>query len=51
MVMSPSTISLGAASVFDPSGSPSSAAVREDLPHIRVRICGTLKIIEVLAGG
>ena len=28
-----------------------SAAVREDLPHIRVRICGPLKIIEVLAGG
>ena len=28
-----------------------SPAVREDLPHIRVRICGTLKIIEVLAGG
>jgi len=26
-------------------------AVREDLPHIRVRICGPLKIIEVLAGG
>jgi len=29
----------------------SSAAAREDLQHLCVRICGTLNIIEVLAGG
>jgi hypothetical protein len=28
-----------------------SAAAREDLQHICVRICGTLNIIEVFAGG
>jgi hypothetical protein len=28
-----------------------STSAREDLQHIRVRICGTLKIIEVFVGG